>query len=347
MISLRAATALATILNFAPVMARANDGAAETAAGGIRLREERRVAMTKERLKISKIKGARRASGIPDDHFRVTVEYEFLADSHGPDVATEVAFPLPEYGYGYDDLAGTRRVGHFKVEVDGKSIDVQKEVRAYAGGRDVTAELRGANLDPETFGGFARDPKAAAYGVTHLSPAKRDSLIALGALNPASEGDEFGLGPNWSVAVTYYWRQIFPAGKVVKIRHEYDAVAGLAYVGVAEDLPKYFPGPAGCFDPSLLKALDDAQRRVGQGGAQRPLIQFNWVSYVLTTANTWKTPISDFALDIEHPEGERVSLCWDGSVERLSKTRFRAIKRDFLPTKELTVYFLYVEREPQ
>ncbi|HEY6373419.1 MAG TPA: DUF4424 family protein [Candidatus Sulfotelmatobacter sp.] len=48
----------------------------------------------------------------------------------------------------------------------------------------------------------------------------------------------------------------------------------------------------------------------------------NYVDFILTTANTWKTPIEDFTLIVERPHwknnrgesdlGDYVSFCWDG-----------------------------------
>jgi hypothetical protein len=110
---------LAAALAFLPAASFANDAAAETAAGGIRLREERRVTMRKERLVISKTKVARTAAVAQGDRYHVSVSYEFMADA-GPDVWTE-AFQLPEHGYGFIDLGGTRRVGGFSVEVARRS----------------------------------------------------------------------------------------------------------------------------------------------------------------------------------------------------------------------------------
>jgi len=333
--------ALAVFILLLPTHAQANDAAAETAAGGIRLREEHRVAMTKERLTISKVAAAHPESGGFGDRYHVTVEYEFLAEP-GPDVRTEVAFPLPEYSYGFVDLAGTRRIGNFTVEVDGQRIRTEKQVRAYVEGRDVTRDLAEAGIDIETFGGFTGDAKAPNYAVARLPAERRDALVAKGLLNPAIAGEPFGLGPTWSVVATYFWRQVFPAGKIVKVRHEYDAIAGLAYVSSPEQLARAASEPAGCFDGPLLKALASAQQRARGATAELPLIYFHWVSYILTTANTWRTPISDFELNIDFPEEDFVSLCWDGPVERVSKSRFRARKKDFVPSEELTVYFLTV-----
>jgi hypothetical protein len=64
-----------------------------------------------------------------------------------------------------------------------------------------------------------------------------------------------------------------------------------------------------------------------------------WVKYILTTANTWKTPIRDFELEVEYPEGELVSLCWDGKLQRTGPRTFKSALKDFVPKKELKVYF--------
>jgi len=78
------------------------------------------------------------------------------------------------------------------------------------------------------------------------------------------------------------------------------------------------------------------------------------VKYILTTANTWKGPIHDFELVVEKPAPEKpvsgqpangrggdysVSFCWDGPVEHPDQTHFIAHKTDFVPSRELTVYF--------
>jgi len=72
------------------------------------------------------------------------------------------------------------------------------------------------------------------------------------------------------------------------------------------------------------------------------MVSGEWVKYILTTANTWKTPIRDFELIVERPARQFVSFCWEGNVEKLSNTRFRATAHDFVPNQELLVYFFSV-----
>jgi hypothetical protein len=318
-----------------PGRAAANDGAAETAAGGIQLRDERRVSMIKERLFIGKQFISRVSSGLPNlqNKFRVIVEYEFLNEST-EDVTTEVAFPLPEFNYpGEGDLVGDRRIRGFKVQVDGKAVAYKTQMRAKAGGRDVTGLLSKAGVEIMTFGRFqGPNARPGSYQVDRLPDSTKSALKVAGAVSN-------GLYPKWSVAIMYHWKQTFPAGKVVRVKHEYDAIPGFSYGFRVREYLTQLKG--GCFDEGLTRALEAARARVPKSD-EDVMINSQWVKYILTTANTWKTPIRDFELIVEIPTGQFVSFCWDGTVEKLSDTRFRATAHDFVPTKELLIYFFSV-----
>ncbi|MBK8726784.1 MAG: DUF4424 family protein [Holophagaceae bacterium] len=306
--------------------ARRNDGAAETAAGGLRLRRERSVAMVKERLTIG-----------PK---RVRVEYEFRNDTD-KDVVTEVAFPIPEYEYPGEDPGGERGFKDFRVWIDGAPRRFQTEARAFVKEREVTAELKAAGLAIESFAGFCHwdlDVRKAEYQVDALPEAARAELVAAGILGEAAKDDPgWSFMPNWRAKVTYHWTQRFPAKTTVKIAHEYTPVAGFGFVEPAK-LAKEHPD-AGA-DAALVKALTAmAAKREAAAPTSGAYVSATWVKYILTTANTWKTPIEDFELRIEKPEGGLVSLDWGGPVERLPGGILRASKKKFTPTKELSVYF--------
>lgn len=307
---------LAALALLPPRPARSNDGAAAIGAGGVELRSERRVAMVSERLTIAKS--------------RVTVAYAFR--NVGPeDVVTEVAFPVPEYDVGVQ-LRATgeplKRVAlsDFSARVDGAPIPVTREVRARVGARDVTALLREHHVDVETFG-HHDGGDGPEYQVRRLPPETRAKLEAEGVVDA---GDE---RPRWTVAVTYHWTQRFPAGKTVRIEHAYTPVTGAAsLLDVGQLATSGLPDA--CLDAATLRALI-APGRFRDGYVAGP----EWVEYVLTTANTWRTPIADFELEVERDPGALVSFCWDGPVEKVSPTRFRARVKDFLPRRELTVFF--------
>ena len=51
-------------------------------------------------------------------------------------------------------------------------------------------------------------------------------------------------------------------------------------------------------------------------------------------------PIPDFELKIQRPPGTLVTFCWDGPVVKTGPNTFLARKKAFVPTRELTVYFI-------
>jgi Domain of unknown function (DUF4424) len=302
-----------------PDPALANEGAAEVAVGGIQLRNERRVAMRKERLFISVDK--------------VKVEYEFINEST-EDVTTEIAFPIPEYGYS-PALGRGYGFGDFKATIGGSRILVAREVRAFVGEREVTSELQSAGLEIES---LAREgqfvPRVEPDGrqfedrsleqIPMLPRAQQERLRAHGIIGDGVHSEPSK--PAWTVRILYHWVQHFPPGQLVRLGHTYRPATG--------DLNHIELPPDACTDAPFRTALEAAHHNAeGSHGSMR------WVKYILTTANTWKTPIRDFELEVEYPEGEYVSLCWDGKLQRVGPRTFKSVLKDFVPRQELKVYF--------
>ena len=150
---------VAACLVFSIYSAYANDSAVETSAGGLRLSKVHSVLMEKERLFISRE--------------LVRVEYVFRNTTAKP-VISEIAFPIPTFSYAFDDPGGRRDFSDFKAWINGKSIKVDKEVRAYVKGRDVTADLRRAMITIEAFGDF--DPSDDNNEIARLKPGIRSQL---------------------------------------------------------------------------------------------------------------------------------------------------------------------------
>jgi hypothetical protein len=269
----------------------ANDAAVETAAGGLQLKEERRVAIVKERLYIGKKLLRPDPGHIPIfmNRYVITVEYEFVNESN-EDVTTEVGFPLPLFTYPWEDLIQDRRIHGFKVEVDGKGVPFVTGIRAKANGRDVTDLLRWNGIDIESFGRFDHNPRGPSTNQVEGLPKEMQArLRAAGAID-----DE--LAPKWAVAVTYHWKQTFPSRRVLRVRHEYNAIPGFSYgYNVRKYLSEFKDG---CFNEALTAGLEGAVRRAPKSEFG-PMINGEWVKYILTTANTWKTPIRDFELIVE------------------------------------------------
>ena len=72
-------------------------------------------------------------------------------------------------------------------------------------------------------------------------------------------------------------------------------------------------------------------------------IEFDWVDFILVTANYWNGPINDFTLTIETPTPDyHVSLCWDGPLKQLDATHVLATARNFSPHRDLHIGFFKV-----
>lgn len=287
------------------VSASANDSAVETAVGGLKLRKEHSVLMKKERLYISRKS--------------VKVEYEFLNTSSEP-VASEVAFPIPPVKYVVDDPGGRRDFTNFKAWIDDVPVSVKKEVRVFVKDREVTEELRKAKLSIETFGNY--DVTESRNPFESLKPEVRAKLVKIGALKAKD------YWPQWEVHIKYHWHQEFPPDKIVRIKHEYKPVAGFGGADV-KDFKKYFKDT--CIDNQTFTELKKREKD--------KYFNIEWVSYILTTANTWKTPLEDFELIVEGKKGDLISFCWDGPVEKIAPEKSRAQVKDFVPKKDLKVYF--------
>lgn len=299
--------------------AQANDSAVETAVGGLKLRKEHSVLMEKERLYISKK--------------LVSVEYEFRNTSN-EDVISEVAFPIPPYEYVFNDMV--RDFSDFKAWVNGKPFQVEKEVRAFSKDREVTHDLRQAGITIENFGDFGPDNNNNQ--IKALKPEMRNRLIRIGALTPQDkEDDSMSFWPKWRVETKYHWRQTFPAGAIVSIKHEYPPVYGYSPVQLQKFKEQINDS---CID---AKTFDEVKRRVAmsmrEDSGRNNYFSSSWVSYILTTANTWQTPIKDFELIIQGEKDDLVSFCWDGPVEKTGDAQLRARKTDFVPATDLKVYF--------
>jgi len=220
--------------------------------------------------------------------------------------------------------------------VEGKRpVPLTRQIHALVHGRDEAALLRGLGIDIENFGNH-NDPDADQIG--RLLPADGARLVQAGLL--ADNG-----WPVWTSETTWHWTQVFPPGKVVHLRHEYTpwpGGEGAEWVPIESFLQRYTT--KSCLDVQGAAALrrvsaasEEEKRLRGYRGRRIPHAM--WVDYILTTANSWKTPIRDFELTVEAPRDWVGAFCWDGPVERLPDGRQVAHVADFVPAKELRVYF--------
>jgi len=348
-----------------PLLLQADDSAASVALGGIQLKREARISMKKERLFISQK--------------LVRVEFEFLNTSP-EDITTEVAFPIPEYELDLWSAGGMRPFDDFRVWVEGKELRYSVEAKAFYRDKDVSAVLKQFKVDIPSFAHC--DEKRDTKGFSRLTCPDFERLSAdakkqLRALELFSD-DEAPLA-RWKVRKYYHWNQKFPAGTAVHIKHEYTPGVGFEPIqpraldskfrkkdiAEAEARLKASKSPeedrialqdaidfdAGinnsCVDTGLQLAVSKAFEARKQLPQFDGYLEYIWVDYILTTANSWKTPIEDFELIVEKSERpdakEFVSFCWDGPVQKLDATHFVARTKDFVPKRELHIAFFEVQ----
>jgi len=312
---------------------RADDGAASIGAGGIILmKREPRIAMAKEVLSISMT--------------RVLVDYDFRNDS-ADNITTEVAFPIPAYQFDPDGaVPSAQGFDDFQLWIAGQPVAFATETRAFVGQRDVTALLTGLHVDIASFGrynfGSSNQSDNDFRDVARLNGAQRAQLAQAGAI-----GTDGGIYPKWSVQKKYHWTQTFPAHAVIHIRHQYTPVVGgsvtigdMSHYSATND--EFADLNSFCPTPGLLRTLTQDQARAVKNGS---IIGLNFVDFILTTANTWKTPIEDFTLLVERQPAPGtdvnfVSLCWDGPIQKLDADHFSAHVTGLVPSKELRVGFI-------
>lgn len=321
-----------------PAAARANDSTGFQTTTGIELATTDAIRMVSEDLRI----------GLA----AVRVDYVFRNVTADP-VETLVAFPLPDLdlSQGYtapnwnfpvrgDDFLG------FRLWIDGAETRPALERRAFLGDREVTEEVATAGaLGFVPWAGADYDALAAA-----LDPQAAARLRAAGLL-AAGETDDT---PQWTLRTKYWWRQTFPPGRDVAVRHEYRPFVGQAIIGRASETDARGPvgrligdDPAGadryCLDAGTRRALAAAEAR--EPGHPMPFIAAE-LAYILTTARNWRGPIGRFRLTLDKGDPANIlSLCWDG-LRKTGPTTFESVKQDFVPDRDIRLLLFVKQPRP-
>jgi len=297
--------------------ALANDSVAETAAGGLVLRQSRDIDMVSEDLYLSRLE--------------VRVRYVFRNRSPRP-VRTIVAFPMPDRNLAAEEEGDIAWPAEFRTRADGRAVTMRVERKAMLGGVDHSALLTRLGVP---IAGRDRDP-ALDRALAALARPARERLAALGL----AEGGR----PLWTVRETWYWEQVFPAGRDLAVEHRYrPGLGGTVMTALGsrdvrdsdygrQTIARY------CIDEDFIATVERAARR--SEGGMAPYAE-DWLSYVLTTGANWRSPIGDFRLVIDKGDPRNlVSFCGEG-VRRISPTRFEIRRRNWRPTRDLHVLFLH------
>lgn len=342
----RQASIAGFVVALAPLAAMANDFSATLAAGGLVLTKSADIVMKSENLSLSER--------------QVDVKYGFLNKS-ARDVTVVVAFPMPDLTPDPNDNEGApvpvdspANFLHFATTVDGKTVAAQLELKAVANGVDQTALLRRLRVPLWPF----RDSTSKA--LNRLPAATQDQLVALGLIaeemaqtqaDPAS-GSKAKPAPRqfrplWTLKTTYYWKQTFPAGRVLSVEHRYQPVVG----SWVSNYWEFDPDPDMVDDEraqmqaqKVQYCVDDAfvstAHALNKSGAWKSEVTSQFLQYVLVTGANWAGPIGDFTMTVEKAKTrDLVSFCGDG-VRKIGPTTYQVHYVNFTPTKDVSVLYL-------
>jgi hypothetical protein len=194
-------------------------------------------------------------------------------------------------------------------------------------------------------------------------PAKHEKLSQLQLLKQ-DDGREWG---NWHFNFLYFWKQKFPAGKSVSIRHTYAPWIGGWYMLPGSGLPFFnekivLNQEPYCFDRPFMRALGKliehpySSYRYAKTEAEEALysdfsdgsydrtkaaVGFAQLGYILKTGAGWNGPIGSFTLEIDKSGSELVSLCQPkGMTLQKRGNSYVGSLRNFTPTEDLNILFL-------
>ena len=314
------------VLCLATAPVAANDSTAGLGAGGLVLTKTADIDMRAEDLSISTR--------------QIRVRYRFFNTSKH-DIATQVAFPLPDLVYKDQDSSidipnsdGDNFLG-FVTRVNGMAVKMQLEQKAMAKDIDHSALLRQLGLPLS----FYTD--AAHKALQALPKPRWDELVALGLAEivefDEGKGMEKTLQARWLLKSTYHWEQVFPAQREIAIEHTYKpSVSSKVETQVGGSDWKEDPAGAEyfknyCIDAKILTLLAKAHAK--DKSSNSPFAEER-IDYILTTGANWAAPIGVFRLVIDKGSvANLTSVCGTG-WKAISPTRFELRKRNFTPTED-------------
>jgi hypothetical protein len=147
--------------------------------------------------------------------------------------------------------------------------------------------------------------------------------------------------PRWTAHETFYWEQVFPAGRDLNVEHSYTPGTGMS-VSTGLHHREYRQSAEGrrliarhCIDREFLASIDRMAARAGT--PDQALLPELRVGYILRTGANWRSPIGSFRLvvDKEAPDNI-VSFCGTG-LRRISPTQFEMRRTNWRPTEDLNV----------
>ena len=311
---------LIATLALVPVQGHANDTTAELATGGLTFTKSQDIELRSEDLFISMKE--------------IRVQYKFYNRSNR-DVATHVAFPMPDLTYGPDiDLAiptdDPENILSFITTVNNLPVAALVERKALLSGVDKTDVLQklGVSVAPRP-----------NHNHDYLSQETWDQLILDGLIEDTPRTDGY-ISPRWTLKTTYYWQQTFPAGQEISIFHRYAPSVGGVVPMPASDLLNQPSALQIDRSKGLNRFCINQDFLNGMARSSNSVWEQHFIEYILVTGANWLGPIRNFRLVVDKGARENlVSFCGRG-VRKINATQFELRASDFTPSSNVSVLFL-------
>jgi hypothetical protein len=345
---------------FIHATAFANDSTGTVAAGGIQFTQTPFIKMVSEDLTIS------------DDKVKVAYLFKNLSDKP---VATTVLFPLPLYQEGgpendYNDVNSAAQVAeiakdkkfppsilNFSVVVDDKPVAYQVKIQAILdNGKDITDILTRAGIPllPERGDGSGLGSDYQSLDKGDIEKYEEDlekwkvKAQQLGLLDKKGKA-------RWKKQVTFYWPQVFPAGKTISISHEYKPASGAFFADTGEGLDPIKSTFKELFNIEFSKLENKVNfenwisanvakyARSHTPTNNPPAFYFYNVDYILTTGANWAGPIEKFTLTLQYPADGTVAYMpfYNDTSAKITNTpgQLQILLNNFTPKQDLSIVF--------
>lgn len=313
---------LATLFFAAP--AAANDAVAPMGAGGLVFQRADGIEMRSEDLYVS----AR----------EVRARYRFFNQTDR-NLATLVSFPMPDLTGGIEGAVALEspQLMQFTTVVNGRRVATNVEQKAVLNGVDHTGLLRGLGLPLSPRG------DATVQAIAILPGPQINMLVEMGLIEDRSWTDggirHAAYVARWTMKTTHYWTQVFPARRKLDILHSYTPAVGGSSGSVFGDPAIDSSEEAARFCTN--DAFQAGARRMRSRGLH---VSETWLDYILTPGSSWPGTIGDFRLVVDKGSSRNLmSFCGEG-LRRAGSTRIEIRRRNFTPSRDLSVLILTGER---
>lgn len=255
------------------------------------------------------------------------------------DIGALVAFPAPDLDgaspqIGYMAVPEPEQMNFmgFSATVDGRAVTPMEEVHAFGAGLDRTPLLEQFHTSPQPVSG------AASQALGKLGPQALQDLGAAGMIDIDRIGARSEARPRWLLKATWYWPQVFPAGKqtVIEWRHRASVAGRTTPVSAIRDTDFALLQARHCAQNTVRDAVTAAQKN----GPGNDWLLARSVRQRLATGPAYAGPAAVVTVTIDAgADGGLVASCLPG-LAQVSANMWRARYENVVVDEQVDVMFV-------